>query len=67
MVCVDCAERRQKLRDAIMERKFSQALDITVEGLRAMIGIDADADHRKDAKPAEVDEPAPAKAAAKAK
>ena len=50
MVCVDCAERRQKLRDAIMHGKMAKALDITVEGLRVMIGIDARADHREEAK-----------------
>lgn len=47
MGCKDCAERRKNLRDAIMHGKMADALDITVEGLRAMIRIDADADHRK--------------------
>lgn len=52
MACKDCAERRKNLRDAIMHGKMAEALDITVEGLRAMIRIDAGADHRTDA-PAE--------------
>lgn len=49
MACKDCAERRKTLRDAIMHGKMAEAMDITVEGLRVMIGIDAGADHRKDA------------------
>ncbi|WP_311271042.1 hypothetical protein [Sphingobium sp. WCS2017Hpa-17] len=56
MSCKDCAEKRKRLRDAIMHGKMAEALDVTVEGLRAMIGIDAGADHRKEvaesAKPA---------------
>lgn len=49
MACKDCEERRKRLRDAIMHGKMAEALDITVEGLRVMIGIDAGADHRKEA------------------
>lgn len=54
MSCKDCAEKRKRLRDAIMHGKMAEALDVTVEGLRVMIGIDSAADHRKDvaAKPA---------------
>lgn len=47
MACKDCEERRKRLRDAIMHGKMADALDITVEGLRVMIGVDAGADHRK--------------------
>lgn len=49
MACVECAERRKRLRDAIFRGKLAEAKDITVEGLRVMIGIDAGADHRKEA------------------
>lgn len=49
MACKECEQRRKKLRDAIMHGKMAEALDMTVEGLRVMIGIDAGADHRKDA------------------
>lgn len=48
MACVDCAKRRRALQDAIMHGKLAEAMDITVEGLRTIIGIDAKADHRKD-------------------
>ncbi len=47
MGCKDCAERRKNLRDAILHGEMAKARDITVEGLRVMIGIDAGADHRK--------------------
>lgn len=49
MACPDCEERRKRLRDAIMRGKLAEARDITVEGLRVMIGIDSAADHRRDA------------------
>lgn len=49
MSCPDCELRRKRLRDAILHGKMAEALDITVDGLRVMIGIDAGADHRKDA------------------
>lgn len=49
MICKDCEERRKRLRDAIFRGKLAAAKDITVEGLRVMIGIDAGADHRKEA------------------
>jgi len=49
MACVECEARRKALRDAIMRGKMAEAMDITVEGLRVMIGIDAGADHRRDA------------------
>lgn len=58
MACVDCEERRKALRDALFAGKMAEALDITVEGLRVMIGVDADADHRKDASAPEGDAPA---------
>lgn len=48
MACPDCEIRRKRLRDAIMHGKMADAMDITVEGLRVMIGIDAAADHRRD-------------------
>ena len=48
MACVDCAKRRRALQDAILHGKMAEAMDITVEGLRTIIGIDAGADHRKD-------------------
>ena len=54
MSCPDCEARRKKLRDAIMHGKMAEALDMTVEGLRVMIGIDAGADHRKEAEKAAV-------------
>ncbi|SMC97159.1 hypothetical protein [Novosphingobium sp. B1] len=61
MVCVDCEERRKALRDAIMHGKMAEAVNLTVGGLREMIGFKtADAD-------SEADESAPAKTAAKAK
>lgn len=47
MACVDCEKRRKALRDAILHGKMAEAMDITVEGLRVMIGIDPGADHRK--------------------
>lgn len=47
MGCIDCAERRKRLRDAILHGRMAEALDTTVEGLRVMIGIDAGADHRR--------------------
>jgi hypothetical protein len=49
MACVECERRRKLLRDAIMHGRMAEALDVTVEGLRVMIGIDAGADHRKEA------------------
>lgn len=49
MACPECEARRKKLRDAILHGKMAEAMDITVEGLRVMIGIDAGADHRKGA------------------
>jgi len=59
MTCKDCDERRKSLRDAIMHGKMAEAMDITVEGLRVMIGIDAGADHRKEATEAGESKPAP--------
>lgn len=47
MACVDCAERRKKLRDALLHGRMAEAMETTVEGLRVMIGIDPGADHRK--------------------
>jgi len=64
MACVDCELRRKRLRDAIMHGRMAEALDVTVEGLRVMIGIDAGADHRKEASEAEPKKAA--KASAKA-
>ena len=59
MACRDCEEKRKRLRDAIMHGKMAAALDVTVEGLRAMIGIDTGADHRKEAEtPAKQAKPA---------
>lgn len=49
MACEDCERRRKMLRDAVLHGKMADALDITVEGLRVMIGIDAKADHRAEA------------------
>lgn len=49
MACKDCAERRKNLRDAILHGRMAEAMDMTVEGLRVMMRIDAGADHRKDA------------------
>lgn len=60
MSCPECEARRKALRDAIMHGKMAQAMDITAEGLRVMIGIDAKSDHRAEAK-ADDDKP-PAKA-----
>jgi len=48
MACQNC----KKIRDAVLHGRMAEALDITVEGLRVMIGIDAGADHRT-----EVNEP----------
>jgi len=68
MVCVDCEARRKALRDALLHGKMAEALDITVEGLRVMIGIDAGADHRKEAAEKPVADPIdPIKVPAKAK
>jgi len=47
MACKDCAERRKNLRDAILHGRMAEAMDMTVEGLRVMMRIDAGADHRK--------------------
>lgn len=65
MACEKCEQQREKLRDAIMRGKLSEAVDVTVEGLRVMIGIDAGADHRKEAAAtlATAPDKAPAKAA----
>ncbi len=49
MACKDCAERRKNLRDAILHGRMAEAMDMTVEGLRVMMRIDAGADHRKTA------------------
>ncbi len=49
MSCIECEARRKALRDAILRGKMAEAMDITVEGLRVMMRIDAGADHRKDA------------------
>lgn len=65
MACKDCEVRRKRLRDAIMHGRMAEALDVTVEGLRVMIGIDAESDHRKDAAPKA--DPVPAKATGKDK
>ena len=64
MACEKCEQQRKKLRDAIMRGKLSEVVDVTVEGLRVMIGIDAGADHRKEA--AATLAPAPDKVPAKA-
>lgn len=66
MACRDCEIRRKRLRDAIMHGRMAEALDMTVEGLRVMIGIDAGADHRK-AATGEDEVPQAAKSAAKVK
>jgi hypothetical protein len=47
MACKDCAERRKNLRDAILHGRMAEAMDMTVDGLRVMMRIDAGADHRK--------------------
>lgn len=53
MACKDCEERRKRLRDAIMHGKMAEAMDITVGGLREMIGIKADpSDGADDGEPA---------------
>ena len=49
MACEECARRRKMLRDAVMHGKMAQARDITIDGLRTIMGIDASADHRKEA------------------
>ncbi len=47
MACEDCARRRRELMSAIFQGKLAEAKEITVEGLRTIISIDAGADHRK--------------------
>lgn len=46
MACEDCARRRRELMSAIFQGKLAEAKEITVEGLRVMISVDASADHR---------------------
>lgn len=42
MACKECAERRKKIRDAVLHGKMAEAVGQTVTGLREMIGFKAD-------------------------
>jgi hypothetical protein len=55
MACKDCEEKRRKLRSAVLHGRMAEAMDITIEGLRTIITINAGADHRKEAELAKMD------------
>ncbi len=42
MACKDCAERRKRIRDAVLHGKMAEAAGLTVGGLREMIGFKTD-------------------------